>query len=56
MEFFEIETNLRTFQIEAAGIGDALDRVLNYGLLLDGEAIRRVERTDTRIVIVQVAA
>jgi hypothetical protein len=30
MEFFEIETNYRTFQIEAAGIGDAIDRVLNY--------------------------
>jgi hypothetical protein len=29
MAWFQVETNYRTFAIEAAGIGDAIDRALN---------------------------
>lgn len=43
MAYFNIVTNYRTFQIEAAGIGDAIDRVLNCVIVKDrGEYVREI--------------
>jgi hypothetical protein len=41
---FTVITNLRTFSIEAAGIGDAIDQVLNHNLLTGvGEYLREIK-------------
>jgi hypothetical protein len=41
MAYFKVVTNYRTFNVEASGIGDAIDRVLNL-LLIDGEYVREI--------------
>jgi hypothetical protein len=46
MAYFEVVTNYRTFTLEAAGIGDAIDRTLNLILKDRGEYVRSVEPTD----------
>ncbi len=58
MEFFEVVTNLRTFEVEAAGIGDAIDRVLNLLLLTEvGEYVRQITKTGRPgLRIVEIAA
>jgi hypothetical protein len=38
MSYFKVTTTRRTFAIEAAGIGDAFDRVLNL-ILVEGETL-----------------
>jgi hypothetical protein len=42
---FTVITNLRTFSIEAAGIGDAIDQVLNHGHMAHsaGEYLREIK-------------
>jgi hypothetical protein len=41
--YYKVVTNYRTMIIEAAGIGDAIDRALNLILDFNGEFIRSVE-------------
>jgi hypothetical protein len=41
MAYFNVVTNFRTFLIEAAGIGDAIDRTLNL-ILVNGEYMRDI--------------
>lgn len=44
MAWFNVVTNYRTFKLEAAGIGDAIDRVLNSLLMTEvGEFVREIE-------------
>jgi hypothetical protein len=46
MAWFKVVTNYREFTLEAAGIGDAIDTVLNSLLVKDrGEYLRTVEPT-----------
>lgn len=53
MAWYEVETNYRTFAIEAAGIGDAIDKALNLILLHEqGEFLRGV----VPMIVMQVAA
>lgn len=58
MEFFKVVTNYRTFEIEAAGIGDAIDRVLNHVIVADrGEYVREIAKVERHeLVIVEIAA
>jgi hypothetical protein len=42
MAWFKIVTNYRTFQVEAAGIGDAIERGLNLLLKEQGEYVREI--------------
>lgn len=44
MEYFNVTTNYRTFVLEAAGIGAAIDAVLNL-LLVNGEYLREITAT-----------
>lgn len=53
MFWYEVATNYRTFAIEAAGIGDAIDRALNFIETDRGEYLRTVE---AMIIATQVAA
>jgi hypothetical protein len=53
MLWYEVQTNYRTFAIEAAGIGDAIDRALNMIESGRGEYLRTVE---AMLVVTQVAA
>jgi hypothetical protein len=46
MAWFVVATNYRTFTVEAAGIGDAIDRALNLLVADRGEYLRTVEETD----------
>lgn len=46
MAWFEIQTNYRTVTMEAAGIGDAIDRALSLIVSDRGEYLRTVEETD----------
>lgn len=39
MQLFKVITTARTFQVEAAGIGDAFDRVLNFILVTERESL-----------------
>jgi hypothetical protein len=39
MSYFTVRTTLRTFKIEAAGIGDAFDRVINLILVPERETL-----------------
>jgi hypothetical protein len=54
MAWFQVETNYRTFTLEAAGIGDAIDRALNVIVADRGEYLRTVEATAPPVI--QVAA
>jgi hypothetical protein len=54
MAYFEVVTNYRTFTLEAAGIGDAIDRTLNLIVADRGEYVRSVEPTAPPVI--QVAA
>jgi hypothetical protein len=43
MAWFKVVTNYRTFIIEAAGMGDAIERALNLITDFNGEYIRSVD-------------
>jgi hypothetical protein len=53
MLWYQVETNYRSFAIEAAGIGDAIDRALNMVESGRGEYLRTVA---PMLVATQVAA
>jgi len=56
MEFFKVITNYRTFEVEAAGIGDAIDRVLNFVIVADrGEYVREISKVE-RHEVLEIAA
>lgn len=44
--WFQVVTNYRTFLIEAAGIGDAIDRALSVIVGDRGEYLREIAATD----------
>jgi hypothetical protein len=45
MAWFAVQTNYRTFTLEAAGIGDAIDQALSLIVADRGEYLRTVEPT-----------
>lgn len=56
MAWFNVETNYRSFLIEAAGIGDAIDKALSVIVTDRGEYLRLVEETIVATYTNQVAA